>query len=143
MRIIALIFYLIISIFSAQYVFASQKEVCIKDTCITCDVAQTSLERAVGLMHRNNLSGNNGMLFIFEADQAPTFWMKNMNFSLDIIWIDAKMKVVDISKNVVPCDQNCPDIIAPGMVKYVIEVNSGFADEHNIRAGDQVILNLD
>ncbi len=93
-----------------------------------------------GLMYRESLAWESGMLFIFDVAARYSFWMKNMRISLDIIWIDNGKNIVDITQNVLPCSgpQDCESIIPVSEVKYVLEVNAGFSDKNKIRIGDKV-----
>lgn len=89
-------------------------------------------------MFRSSLSGNGGMFFIFEKEGSYNFWMKNMNFALDIIWIDADKKIVDIRENNQPCKESCKSLIPAGQAKYALEVNAGFIKKNKIKIGEQV-----
>ena len=112
--------------------------VCIKDTCIQAEVVSAFAEREKGLMFRESLAVDRGMLFIFEEEGLYSFWMKNMRFPLDIIWLDLNKKIVDIKENVPPCGESC-EILNPGnKAKYVLEVNAGFAGRNKIKVGESV-----
>ena len=107
-------------------------------------IAKTNAEREQGLSGRNALSDNQGMLFDFSDTPGgtPGFWMKDMKFDLDFIWIN-QGKVIGITPNVsAPKSPN--DILKtyypPSPVDEVLEVNSGWAKLHNIKVGDVVIL---
>lgn len=90
------------------------------------DVAQTNEARIKGLSDRKELLKKHGLLFIFNESQRQGFWMKDMNFSIDIIWIDEYLKVVGIERNVSP--DTFPEIFySPESIRYVLEVNSGEA----------------
>lgn len=78
------------------------------------------------------------MLFIFEDQSQHSFWMKNMRFSLDIIWIDKNKTITGITKNSQPCQGPCETISCAGEAKYVLEVNAGFADKNKIKIGDEL-----
>jgi uncharacterized membrane protein (UPF0127 family) len=112
------------------------KEVCIKNTCIRVVVASTELERQKGLMFRHSLPEDEGMLFVFEEEKIHAFWMKNMQFPLDIIWIDAAKRIVDIYKNALPCQDTCEALTPQVPARFVLEVNAGFVEENKIKAGD-------
>ena len=106
------------------------------------EVAQTPSELAAGLMHREGLEADSGMLFIFESEARHEFWMKNMLFSIDIIWIDSDYTVVDIVERAPPCREDiCPDYVPEGMAKYVLEVPAGFASSNHVSIGQRVGLN--
>jgi len=108
-------------------------------TKIQVTLAQTEAERTQGLSGTKSLGENQGMLFVFEEPARYGFWMKDMNYSLDLIWIDEKNQIVDITENVPP--ESFPKIFQPAReVKYVLEVNALFSRQHNIRVGDFVKL---
>jgi len=91
------------------------------------EVADTKEKRTKGLMFRENLPEDEGMLFIFPTETKSSFWMYNTKIPLDIIWLSKDWEVVYVEKNVPPCEStnpnNCP-IYSPGQkAKYVIEIN--------------------
>jgi uncharacterized protein len=117
---------------------SQRRKFCFKTGCIEVEVADSALKRVEGLMHRKSLGENEGMLFILDEKGRPGFWMKNMNFPLDIIWIKENKEVAEITKNALPCAEDCPDI-APSMeIKYVLEVPAGFAVAHQIKPGERL-----
>ena len=107
---------------------------------IRVDLALTPAEQAQGLSGRQSLKDDEGMLFVFpttDIDQIHKFWMKDMNFSIDMIWIDKNMQVVYIEKNAKP--ESYPNVFGPDSdAPYVLEVVSGFADKNNLKVGDRV-----
>lgn len=104
---------------------------------IGVEVAQSDVERARGLMGREGLSEGSGMLFIFDSETQHGFWMKDMNFPIDIIWIDSEFRVVDITGGAVPCVGEPCTIYSPGApARYVLEVSSGFASVNGVEIGD-------
>jgi hypothetical protein len=106
---------------------------------VTVELARTPEELYRGLSGRDSLGKNQGMLFIFADSRYQTFWMKDMKFPLDIIWI-SEDHVLDITKNApVPKDPIKPAIFNSfGEVDRVLEVNAGWADANNIKVGDEV-----
>jgi len=112
--------------------------VCIKYTCIQAEVVSAFAERGKGLMFRESLAKNKGMLFIFEKEGLYSFWMKNMRFPLDIIWLDLNKKIVDIKENVSPCGESCETLSPGNKAKYVLEVNAGFTKRNKIKVGESV-----
>jgi len=114
----------------------------IDDIELTVQLADTEHRRADGLMFQEELPYDEGMLFIFDNSEKRTFWMSNMLFSLDIIWIDSQRNVVHIDNSVPPCDTTetkaCPRYDSGGKeVKYVLEVTAGFVDKFNITEDSQ------
>lgn len=118
-------------------------QVCFKDSCFDVELAITPETRARGLMFRESLEDNKGMLFIFPEEKIHVFWMKNTFLSLDIIWIDSNGKIVFISSNVQPCkEEPCPIIIPEYPAKYVLEIKAGRAEQIGLNLGDIVTINL-
>lgn len=89
-------------------------------------------------MHRKKLGDKQGMLFIFESEDYHGFWMKNMHFPLDILWLSADKKVVDIHQFALPCKDVCKNLIPKAKASYVLEVNAGFVQSHRVAVGDTV-----
>ena len=108
---------------------------------INAELADDNQERAKGLMFREHLNENSGMLFIFENEEQQTFWMKNTLIPLDIIFIDKAFKIIDI-KYAIPCDKDpCRLYESTKPAKYVLEMNGNFTSINNIKIGDSLILN--
>lgn len=103
---------------------------------IDIEIADNNYERETGLMYRKSLEGNHGMLFIFEQEQYLAFYMKNTHISLDILYINNKLEVVDIYESTTPLN----DMALPSksMAKYVLELNAGKVSEWNIAVGDGI-----
>lgn len=117
---------------------AADKMVCLKNTCVQVEIAQTAAARETGLMFRPKLEDNRGMLFIFDAPGRYGFWMKNCRFPLDIIWIDEDRTVVDIKADLQPCQEPCQTFSPAAAARYVLEVNAGSAAKWGIKIGDKV-----
>jgi len=109
----------------------------INETVLKVEVASSNNERAKGLSGRESLSADTGMLFVFNNSGKYSFWMKDMNFPIDIIWIDENSKIVFVEKDAKP--ESYPTLLG-GLVdaKYVLETVSGFASKNNIKIGDTV-----
>ncbi len=102
-------------------------------------VADTENERRTGLMMRKSMRPGEGMVFLFDAEQPLSFWMKNTLMPLDIIFIDKDWKVVSIQKGAQPCKADpCPLYPSGGPAKYVLEINAGLSDKLNIAPGSIV-----
>ena len=100
-------------------------------------VADTPEEQYKGLSGRNSLSDNEGLLFIFAKPAYHSFWMKDMLFPIDIIWIGESGQVLDISANIKP--ESFPETFQPpAPALYVIEVRAGWAEHHRIKVGDLI-----
>lgn len=111
----------------------------IGNAVVKIDVVDTPAERERGLSGHPGLKNDEGLFFIFENSGKYGFWMKDMLFSIDIIWINDREEIVYIKKNATPASY--PEVFTPTAdAKYVLEVVSGFADENNISVGDKVEL---
>lgn len=119
----------------------SVNQVCFDDKtekCFNVEIAESDEERQKGLMFREELSEDSGMLFIFDSEGKYGFWMKNTPIHLDIIWINSDLEVVYIAE-AVPCSEDPCEIYEPGEdALYVLEVNSGVMDEIGVEIGDRV-----
>ena len=101
-------------------------------------IVESEKERSRGLSGIEEMSVD-GMLFVFQKETVPLFWMKEMNFPIDIIWINSQREVVEITDNIYP--ETYPEIFSPlAAVQYVIEVDAGWCKEHKIKKGDKLIL---
>jgi hypothetical protein len=100
------------------------------------EVADTTAERSRGLMYREELAADAGMLFLFDPPRRVSFWMKNTYISLDMLFIDADGRVVHIAERTEPetLDPHGPD----RPVRAVLEINGGLAERLGIRPGDEV-----
>ncbi len=105
-------------------------------TRIHLELALSDEEKARGLMFRDYLPADRGMLFIFKQDDLLPFWMKNTMIPLDFIWLSADGRVVDVRANVPPCRMDpCPSYPSAVPARAVLEVNGGFARTHGVRPG--------
>jgi len=103
---------------------------------IDIEIAENDYERQLGLMNRESMEEMQGMLFIFPEERFQSFWMMNTLFSLDMIFIDSKKEIVTIHRNTKPLSEQSYPSSKPAL--YVLEVNAGFCDKHNIKLGDKV-----
>src|SRR3989338_6297137 len=93
---------------------------------ILVELAKTPKAQTKGLSGRSKLAANHGMLFLFPFVEKRAFWMKDMNFSIDIIWIN-NGEIVDIAPNLPPAIEANPPVYYPRLpVNAVLEVNAGF-----------------
>jgi hypothetical protein len=123
---------------------SSLAQVIINDNIIYVEVPKTSAERFKGLGEREFLAENQGMLFVFEQKQKPGFVMRKMKFPLDFIWINDN-KIVEITQNapIPDPDQELRVYYPQSEVNYVLEVNAGYTEQHNIEIGDKVDILAD
>ena len=106
---------------------------------ITVSVADMPEERERGLGGREGLAPDEGMLFVFPEDGMYSFWMKDMHFAIDILWISYDGVIVDIRQNVSP--DTSPATFTPRTeARYVVELPAGYSEEYNLRSGDIVRL---
>lgn len=109
---------------------------------IKTEVVSTVPSQRQGLSNRQNLDENAGMLFVFPDYKIRTFWMKDMKFSIDIIWI-LNNKIIDITKNApMPSGETIPTFESTESINYVLEVNAGFSEKNSIKIGDMVKFSL-
>lgn len=111
----------------------------IGSTTVRASVADSLPERIQGLSDTPFLPDNVVKLFVFGAYGEQSIWMKNMNYSLDIIWMDKEGKIVHIEKEVSP-DTYPKSFNSSSPAWYVIEANAGFVKENEIAIGDIVTL---
>lgn len=114
----------------------------VKGETLYVTIADTEAARVQGLSGRERLGENEGMLFVYQTDGTYRFWMKDMRFAIDILWIDANGKIIYIQKSLVPA--TFPETFGPSekhaLARYVLEVPAGYSNEHNIKIGDMVSI---
>lgn len=120
---------------------SSSKIIKIDNTEIKVEVARSNEERSIGLSNRTELNDKAGMVFVFNKDSKPVFWMKDTKIALDIIWINDN-RIVGIDKNVQPeigvSDNKLKRYSAPSIIDYVLELNGGFCDKNDIKVGQNL-----
>lgn len=106
------------------------------DFSVTAEVADTDTTHAIGLMNRQELAADAGMLFVFAEDNTYGFWMKNTYISLDILFIDVNREIIHIAESTTPLST---ELIAPATAyRYVLEINAGQAATSGLQVGDAV-----
>jgi len=116
----------------------------LKGKRFTVEVAESREKQALGLMFRESMPDDHGMVFIFPAEGMRSFWMKNTKIPLDIFYFDEDLKLVSVSENTTPCrSSRCPGYPSTGPAKYVLELNAGKAAELGVKPGDELKLHLD
>ena len=151
-KVILIIFAGIILLISSSYFFftkkgeyqpeeqnANEQSIRIGRVDLLVDIADEPSEQTQGLSGRDKMAENKGMLFIFPQPFISAFWMKDMLFSLDMLWIDANGVIIAITKDISP-DTYPQTFSPPSPVKYVLEVNSGWSDKNKIKVGDKITL---
>ncbi|MEK7584928.1 MAG: DUF192 domain-containing protein [Patescibacteria group bacterium] len=106
------------------------------------ELADTDTTRTKGLSGRASLPSDTGLLFVFDRAGTYGFWMKEMNFPIDIVWINEAKQVVGITKNLTP--ESYPQVFyPPEPIKSALEINAGAAEKLGIKKGDQLSWPLD
>jgi uncharacterized membrane protein (UPF0127 family) len=137
-------FMLFLTLFICTACKAGDPRVILKDERFTVELAETSEKQALGLMFRDSLPDDHGMLFLFPGEAIRSFWMKNTRIALDIFYFDEELKLVSVAENVQPCrTPRCPSYPSTGLAKYVLELNAGKAAELGVQVGDVLELRLD
>ena len=107
---------------------------------IKLEVAQTPEQQAIGLMYRESLADDRGMVFPFQFERQARFWMKNVPISLDMIFLNGD-RVVGIAADVPPCKSDpCPVYGPEALVDRVIELRGGRAAELGIKLSDRISI---
>lgn len=116
--------------------------VCKKDICVQVDVVSRNKDRQRGLQGRSGLADSHGMLFVFNRDGFYRFWMKDMKFPVDMIWIDRQYRIVTIAPSRSPCRQDpCPVYEPLTPARYVLELPDRFALKNQWKIGDVLEFN--
>jgi hypothetical protein len=100
------------------------------------EIADTDFDIQTGLMYRDSMEKNQGMLFVFDDVAQRYFYMKNTKIPLDIIYINAVKKIVSFQKNAQPFDESSLPSNVPA--KYVLEINAGLSDAWSLAVGDSI-----
>ena len=110
---------------------------------VTAELVVTDEERQRGLMFREKLLPDQGMLFVFEEEGLYSFWMKNTLISLDMLWINKDLRIVHIARNVPPCKEDpCPSYSPERPGLYVLELAAGAADRLGLKLFDRLEFTL-
>lgn len=121
------------------YVFSqlTKPTVTVSGTKFTTEFKTTAAERTQGLSGRKSINEKHTMLFAFEDMKERCFWMKDMKFSIDIVWLDQSKKVVAVEQNVSP--DTYPQNFCH-QAQYVVEFRAGSLQKYTISIGDTVIF---
>lgn len=124
---------------STSITYPPSATIAVGDTKLTVDIAATVATMRKGLGERSTLSPSDGMLFIFEQEALHGIWMKDMQFAIDIVWIDKTGKIVAITEGVTP--ETYPTVFRPPVpAQYVIETNAYAAKEYGLM--ENMVLSL-
>jgi len=103
---------------------------------LAIELANTPYKRETGLMYRSSMEENQGMLFLFDNEAPRSFYMKNTEFPLDILYINKHLRVTDIIRNTIPYSEKALPSRSPA--QYVLEINGGQSNKLGISVGDQI-----
>ena len=114
-------------------------------SAFTLEVAADDESRARGYMFREHVGPQEGMLFVFETSARHGFWMKNCRVPLDLVWLDASRRVVQIAENAPPCPAQgtCPILEPMRPALYVLEFAGGTSRREGLKVGDSVSILTD
>lgn len=120
--------------------------VSVRNLTISAKVVSKASDREKGLSGVDSMPLSQGMLFVFEKPGGYVFWMKNMKFALDMVWIDQNKKIIDMTFDVPPEPGKSDDQLhryqARGNSLYVLEINAGLARLNGLQIGDSVNFTL-
>jgi uncharacterized membrane protein (UPF0127 family) len=111
----------------------------VKQKRYTVEIADDDAARERGLMYREHMEPDHGMLFVFEHETPQAFWMKNTKIALDMLFLDHTGKLVGLQERVPPCKADpCPVYPSGASALYVLELNGGAAKTLGLKLGDSV-----
>lgn len=103
---------------------------------IVVEIPETSEEQSLGLMHRDPISEDQGMLFIYSEPQQVSMWMKNVKFPLDIIFVNDRQLIESVQEETEPFSSTLYN--SKGLCKYAVEVIGGFTNKYRIEKGQKI-----
>jgi uncharacterized membrane protein (UPF0127 family) len=137
---VAIVLFIIASVYTVQTAYKTTVVTMGGQTFAT-EISDTPYLQERGLSYRKSIGVNNAMLFVFPQDGVYKFWMKDMNFPIDIIWLSSDKKIMYIEKNLSP--STFPQTFGPdGQSHYVVEVVAGTSDRLNLTVGQSVSFSL-
>ena len=108
------------------------------------EVADTDQKQMLGLMYRDEMAADHGMLFVFPKEAPRSFWMKNTRIALDIMYFDKNLNMVSASMDTKPCRvSRCPTYPSIAAAMYVLELNAGVAHELGVGPGSRMTIDLE
>lgn len=117
----------------------ARAEVRVSGARVVAEVVRSDEQQRQGLSGRADLAAGEGMLFVFDREEARSFWNKGMNFPIDVLWL-ARDAVIGVSSLPVYDEQTPIVVTAPSFVDVVLEVPAGFAQEHAIMVGNTIAI---
>ncbi len=119
--------------------YETHPQLIVKGKIFQLEIADTPAKQELGLSYRPSLPDDHAMIFVFPKAGAWPFWMKDMNFLIDMIWLDPTFKVVFSKKEALP--DSYPTLYSsPTPALYVLETNAGFMDEFKIATGTKLVV---
>ncbi len=104
---------------------------------IQAELVMSDQARAQGLSGRSNLNENQGMLFVFNTSGYYPFWMKEMNFPIDIVWLNKNWEIIDLTENLAP--ETYPNTVSSqAPAQYVLEIKAGMVKKLGIKIGQKI-----
>lgn len=129
------------STFVLHNAFADDTTVTLKGHRFDVEQANDPASQERGLMFRDSMPDDHGMLFNFSDEQTRVFWMKNCRMPLDILYFDQKYKLVSMQQRVPACRSDpCPQYPSEGPARYVLELNAGVAEKLGVKPGDALTV---
>jgi uncharacterized membrane protein (UPF0127 family) len=121
-----------------------QTKVTVNNFDLTVYLAMNNKQIIKGLVIKNQLKENEGMLFVYQQPTKYRFSMRGMKFPIDIIWLNNARKVIHIEHSLEPCpsDSDCPKFIPTAAALYVLETIAGFSNKHDVKIGTQIDFHL-
>ncbi len=121
----------------------AHNQVCFRQHCFDVEVVSQEKDLQRGLLFRQSLAQNAGMVFIFSHSGKHSFWMKDTLIPLDMIWMDYARRVVHIEQNVPPCHRDpCPTYTPQNDALYVLEINANLVPQIGLHIGDEMEFRL-
>lgn len=122
-----------------EKLLTNKKTIVIAENLLSIEVVDTDEKRALGLSGRLELLPNTGMLFVFQEKDKHDFWMKDMNFDIDIIWFNEYGEVIYFIEKATP--ESYPELLGPDKGSmFVLEVPAGYVKSSGIKLGDKIDL---
>lgn len=131
-----------LTIFTASCASAGTPWVELAGARYSVEVAADDASRAQGLMFRDSMPEDAGMLFIHDREEPLAYWMKNTRIALDILYFDAQRRLVSQQRDVPPCSAGnaCPSYPSRAPARYVLELNAGQAAKLGLQDGTELVL---
>lgn len=124
-----------------ELIYPGTQKMKIKDQIVDVSVAKTWPERIKGLSDTPYIPNNLVKLFVFDTPAFHSIWMKDMQYEIDILWVDTDNEIIHIEENATP--ESYPNLFVPNdPALYVIEAVAGFVSTNQIEIGDSIILPL-